>query len=83
MRYVSIFAATFVISLAVTPAHAFQCPVDIKKIDAALAKVGPAMPAETKQKVQSLRDQGEKLHNGGDHGASVKVLAEALKLLGQ
>ena len=31
--------------------------------------------------VQTLRAEGEALHKTGNHGESVKVLAEALKLL--
>ena len=52
------------------PALAGQCPVDMKKIDAALAEV------------TALRAQGETQHKGGQHGASVKTLAKAKDILG-
>jgi len=65
------------------PAQAFHCPVDIAKIDKVLASTGKMLPADIKSKVTELRNAGEKLHNAGNHGGAVKVLADALKLLGQ
>lgn len=63
-----------------TPAFAFHCPKDMAAIDAALptAKLSDA----DKAKVMELRKSGEAQHKAGDHGGSVKTLAEAKKILG-
>ena len=71
-----IIAATFV--MLATPAIAGSCPAKIAMIDKALAQ-GNVPNAE---KVKELRDQGEKLHKEGGHGASVTVLSNAMKLAG-
>jgi hypothetical protein len=70
------------VSLALTaPAIAGQCPVDMGKIDAALAK-GASLSAAQLAEVTKLRSQGEQEHKSGKHGASVKTLAKAKKILG-
>ena len=51
-------------------AHAFHCPADMRAIDEAL------------ERVQTLRAEGEELHNAGKHQESVDVLAEAKQILG-
>lgn len=63
------------------PALAGQCPVDIKKIDAALG-ASPQISAAQMTEVTKLRAEGETQHKGGQHGASVKTLAEAKEILG-
>ncbi len=63
------------------PALAGQCPVEMKKIDAALA-ASPQISAEQMTEVKALRAQGEAEHKGGQHGASVKTLAKAKDILG-
>lgn len=70
-----------VIMLIGTPAFAFHCPADMAKIDAALA-ADPQLSAEQLEKVKELRAEGESLHEAGDHAESVKVLAEAMSILG-
>lgn len=62
------------------PALAFHCPADIAKINAALetAQLTEAQRAE----VIALRDEGQVLHDAGDHQASVEVLAKAMAILG-
>jgi hypothetical protein len=62
-------------------ASAFHCPVDIKKIDEALAQ-SPTLDESQMAAVEELRAAGEELHNSGKHHASVTVLAEAMRLLG-
>jgi len=54
-------------------------PRDIQTIDAALrsAQITPAQRAE----VIKLRNQGEKLHYSGDHGAAEVVLEKAKAIL--
>ncbi|MDH3316338.1 MAG: hypothetical protein OER43_11320 [Gammaproteobacteria bacterium] len=61
------------------PALAFHCPADIKAIDHALPKAN--LSAMQKEKVIMLRDEGEAQHKAGDHAASVKTLAEAMRII--
>ena len=62
------------------PALAFHCPADIAKIDAALPTA--QITEDQRAKVIVLRDEGQVLHDAGDHDASVKKLAEAMAILG-
>lgn len=62
-------------------ALAFHCPMDMKKIDDALA-AGPALSAEKLAEVKQLRAEGETLHKAGKHQESVDTLAKAMALLG-
>ena len=64
-----------------TSAFAMHCPVDMKKIDAALAK-GPDLSADQLARVKNLRADGEALHNAGKHQDSVDTLGEAMQILG-
>jgi len=61
-------AAALAVTLA-GPAFAFQCPMDMAKIDEALqtASLSDAQKAE----VMQLREEGERLHQTGQHQASV------------
>ena len=74
-------AAATVVAFLSAPALAGQCPIDIGKIDAALA-ANPDISEEDKAKVMELRNEGESLHNSGNHGDSVAILAEAKAMLG-
>ena len=62
-------------------AFAMHCPMDMKKIDEALAKK-PNIPAAKLSEVKKLRAEGEKLHNAGKHKESVDTLAKAMAILG-
>ncbi|WP_068169649.1 hypothetical protein [Hydrogenophaga taeniospiralis] len=62
-------------------ALANSCPAEMKAIDAKLA-TKPALAAADQEKVMTLRADGERLHKAGDHGASMKALGEAKKILG-
>ncbi len=73
--------AAILTAVLVGPALAGQCPVDVKKIDAALG-ASPQISAAQMTEVKKLRDEGEKQHKGGQHGASVKTLAKAKEILG-
>lgn len=76
------FLAAAVVALALAgPAAAFQCPVDMAKIDAALAEA-PDLGQEKLQQVKAWRAEGEKLHQSGDHAAAVETLAKAKEALG-
>lgn len=67
--------------LASTSAFAFHCPMDMKKIDDALAK-NPALSAEQMAEVKKYRMEGESLHKAGKHQESIDTLAKAMKILG-
>ena len=62
-------------------AFAAHCPMDMKKIDAALAQ-GTSLSADDLAKVKALRAQGEAMHKSGKHGESVEKLGEAMRMLG-
>ncbi len=66
--------------LAAAPVFAFQCPGDMKAIDAALAK-NPKLSAQEMADVKKLRAEGETLHKAGKHQESVDTLAKAKKIL--
>jgi hypothetical protein len=67
------------------PALAYQCPYDMAKIDAALAKNPQLSPADL-AKVRLLRAQGEALHKKGGsreaHSAAVEKFGQAKRILG-
>lgn len=75
----TVFAAMGLALLA-GPALAFQCPTNIRQIDAALAS-NTQISAADKEKVMALRNEGEKLHAAGNHQQSMEKLAEAKKIL--
>lgn len=79
MKLSSLIVAT-ALAVASTGAFAFQCPKDMKAIDAALggAKLSAAQMAEVKK----YREEGEALHKAKKHQESVDVLAKAKKILG-
>ncbi len=62
------------------PALASQCPGDVAKINTALET--EQLTEDQRAKVIVLRDEGQVLHDAGDHDASVKKLAEAMAILG-
>ncbi len=73
--------AAFLSAILAGPALAGQCPVDMKKVDGALAQ-NPQISAAQLAEVTKLRAEGEAQHKGGQHGASVKTLAKAKEILG-
>lgn len=79
MKHIAI--AAFLCATLAVPALAGQCPVDMKKIDAALAQ-SPQISAAQLAEVTKLRAKGEAQHKGSQHGASVKTLAKAKEILG-
>jgi len=62
-------------------AFAAQCPLDMRKIDAALAQ-NQSLSASDMARVKQLRAEGEAQHNAGKHGESVQTLGEAKQILG-
>ncbi|MBL8524170.1 MAG: hypothetical protein JNN20_10805 [Betaproteobacteria bacterium] len=77
-KSISLFAA---LMLAAGTAFAFHCPVDMKKIDEALAK-NPKLTEAQMTEVKKLRADGEAFHKAGKHQESVDTLAKAMKILG-
>ena len=71
---------TLLLALATGSAFAFHCPADMKAIDAKLA-TGVQLSDADMAKVKQLRADGETAHKAGKHDESVKLLAEAMKLL--
>ncbi|MGE5105195.1 MAG: hypothetical protein ACM3NZ_10635 [Betaproteobacteria bacterium] len=62
-------------------AFANHCPLEMKKIDAALAK-NPKLDASQMAEVKKYRADGEALHKAGKHKESLEALSKAEKMLG-
>lgn len=71
---------TLLLVLVTGSAFAFHCPADMKAIDAKLA-TGVKLADADMAKVKQLRADGEAAHKAGKHDESVKLLAEAMKIL--
>ena len=74
----SLIAATILVAFS-TPAFAFYCPVNVKAIDANVARAN--LSATESAEVKTARDEGERLHNAGDHKGAVIELAKAMRIL--
>jgi hypothetical protein len=61
-------------------AFANHCPMDMKKIDEAMA-ANPALTGAQKEEVTKLRAEGESFHKAGDHAKSIDTLGKAMKIL--
>ena len=61
------------------PAFAFYCPSNVRAIDENAAKAN--LSAAERAEVKALRDEGLRLHEGGDHQAAVTELAKAMRIL--
>jgi hypothetical protein len=77
MKRLAVMAAAAFLSSA---AFAFHCPLDMKKIDEALAK-HPKLSSQQMAEVKKYRADGEALHKAGKHQESVDTLAKAMKIL--
>lgn len=66
--------------LAAAPAFAFNCPNEMKAIDAALAK-NPTLSAQQLADVKKLRAEGEAFHKAGKHQESIDALTKAKQIL--
>ena len=80
-RLLSAAAVAASIAVASSPALAFHCPKDMKKIDAALAS-SPQVTAAQMTEVTKLRAEGEAQHKAGSHQAAVDSLNKAVEILG-
>jgi hypothetical protein len=67
--------------IACSSAFAMHCPLDMRKIDAALA-ADPNLSSQQLARVTSLRAEGEAFHKAGKHQESVDSLGEAMRILG-
>jgi len=76
-----LFAILVLAFLFSGPAHARHCPIDMKKIDKALAK-NPDISAAQMTMVKELRALGAEQHSGKQHSDSVDTLAKAMEILG-
>jgi hypothetical protein len=76
----TMFLAAILVAALAPLASANQCPADIKKIDAAMA--GAQLGQEQMAEVKRLRDEGQQLHEQGNHSASMATLARAKEMLG-
>lgn len=76
----TILAVALLFSVA-GPAMAFECPMDMGKIDAALA-AKPNLSTEQLAEVQKLRSEGEAAHKAGNHQQAVDDLKKAMAILG-
>ena len=72
---------TALLFAASTLAVAYNCPNEMKAIDAKLA-TNPKLADADAAKVKALRAEGEAAHKAGKHDDSMKALGEAKKLLG-
>ncbi len=79
MKHIAI--AALLSAILAGPALAGQCPLEMKKIDAALAQ-NPSITAAQLAEVTKLRAEGAAQHSSGQHGASVSTLAKAKGILG-
>jgi len=73
--------AVLLLSLSSGIALASSCPLEVKKIDEAMA-TNTSLSAEQKAEVKKLRDEGETLHKEGKHEESMETLGKAKKMLG-
>ena len=62
-------------------AFAFHCPLEMKKIDDAMAK-NPKLSSAQMNEVREYRAEGEKFHKAGKHEQALAALAKAEKILG-
>lgn len=72
--------AAAALTLIAAPALAFHCPADMAKIDAAMQTA--SLTPEQETQVKELRAKGQQLHEAGNHDESIKVLAQAMAILG-
>lgn len=68
------------LALVCGAAFANHCPMDMKKIDAAMA-ANPSLSEGERAEVTKLRAEGEALHKAGDHAKSLESLGKAMKIL--
>lgn len=80
MKKSTVALATAII-FAAGSTFANHCPLEMKKIDEALAK-NPKLEASQMADVKKFRAEGETLHKAGKHQESLEALGKAEKILG-
>ena len=79
-KHLTLFAAAGVVAFPLA-AFAFNCPNEIRAIDAKLA-TKPVISKETADKVAKLRAKAETAHASDKHSDAMQAISEAKKLLG-
>jgi|GEM_PF-558641 len=79
MRTLLTAAVLLAFMLASGTAFAHSCPRHIAQIDHQLEE--QEVSDEVREKVTSLRDEGEAAHDDGDHDTAMEKLGEAIELL--
>ncbi len=77
----STYALAAALLMTAGTALAAHCPLEMKSIDAALAKK-PKLSEAQMADVKKYRAEGETQHKAGKHAESVATLAKAQKILG-
>ncbi len=77
----TILVAAAMIMAMTTPAFAKHCPKDVQIIDRTLPKA-TGLTKMRMTEIKTLRDKGEALHKSGHHGEAIKVLHQAITMLG-
>lgn len=75
-----ILTLAILLALSAGSALAHRCPTMMAEIDAALPNA--ELSDQDRERVMELREEGEALHEAGDHDASEAALAEAMSILG-
>ena len=76
----SVLAAAFALAL-VSPALAGQCPGLMTEVDEKMEMA--QLSEEQRAEVMELRQEGEQLHEAGNHAESEAALNQALEILDQ
>lgn len=79
MQYLSRIALMMVLGLPLLAA-AHSCPLEMHKIDQALARK-PNLDDASLKKVRALRKEAEELHKQEKHGEAMLVLGSAKRIL--
>lgn len=76
IRKMTVFMVLFALPML---AWSHTCPAYIEMIDESLDQM--EVDADTEAEVSELRDEGEALHEDGDHEGAIDKLDQALALL--
>jgi hypothetical protein len=79
MRTRSALFAVALVSVLAAPALAYQCDALIRLIDQKMPE--QKLSKEQMGELHRLRDEGQRLHEQGQHEASMEVLARAEQML--
>ena len=71
--------AAFILVVLTTPAFAFYFPLNVKAIRRRYGQAN--LSAAERTEVKALRDDGERLHEAGDHKGALGELAKAMRIL--